>query len=174
MILKPISTSILFASLAACASSTPVAETGTPAPAATPAASASTSGDVVRWSGSLQPREARTGGLGPTGQAKAFGNVTLVSRGPERMAVEISLSTPLSGSTSLSWALIPGRCGSAAMPIVGFERFPVIEVSNNGRGQLNTEMALALPTSGSYHVNIYWPGGQQLSDVMTCGNLRKG
>lgn len=171
MILKPIFTSILAAALAACAASTPVTDTGTPDPSVRTSASAS--GESVRWSGSLQPAQQRTGGLGPTGQNKTFGNVMLVSRGPERMAVEISLSTPLQGSTSLSWALVPGQCGSAAMPLVGIERFPVIEVGNNGRGQLNAEMSLALPASGTFHVNIYWPGGQQLSDVMTCGNLRK-
>ena len=53
------------------------------------------------------------------------------------------------------------------------ERFPALDVGNNGRGQLDTEMALELPTSGAYHLNIYWETGQQLSDVMTCANLKQ-
>lgn len=170
MIFRPVSKSILLAGLAACAASTPVADTGTPAPATTGSV-----GESVRWSGTLQPREQRTGGLGPTGQNKTFGNVTLMSKGAERISIEISLSTPLQGATSLSWALVPGRCGSSALPVAQVGRFPVIEVGNNGRGQLSAEMALDLPASGAFHVNIYWPGGQQqANDVMTCGNLRRG
>ena len=116
----------------------------------------------------------RSGGLGPTGQNKAFGNVTLSTKGTGRTAISIALSTPLSGSAALNWGVLPGRCGSGTLPIVGIERFPAIDVGNNGRGQLDTEMALDLPTDGAYHVNIYWGAGQQISDVMTCANLRKG
>ena len=115
----------------------------------------------------------RSGGLGPTGQNKAFGNVSLSSKGAGRTAISISLSTPLSSSAALNWGVLPGRCGSGTLPIVGIERFPAIDVGNNGRGQLDTEMALDLPTDGAYHVNIYWAGGQQISDVMTCANLKK-
>ncbi len=158
--------------LASCASTTPVAGSGdvTPVPAS---AAGSAPGGAVRWSGSLQPTQQRTGGLGPMGQSKAFGTVSLASKGPERMVVNISLSTSLQSSTTLNWALLPGRCGSGSLPVVGVERFAVIDVGTNGRGQLTGEMALALPQSGAYHVNVYWTSGQQLSDVMTCANLRK-
>jgi len=157
--------------LAACATTKPVAGTGDTMP--TTSTSVSASDGSVRWSGSLQPTQQRTGQIAPTGQSKAFGNVMLASKGPERTSVSISLSTPLQNSTSLNWALLPGRCGSGAMPLVGIERFPVIEVGTNGRGQLNGEMSLGLPATGTYHVNVYWGTGQQLSDVMTCANLRK-
>jgi len=114
-----------------------------------------------------------SGGLGPTGQNKAFGTVKLSSKGTARAQVSITVSTPLSNAASLNWAVLSGRCGSGSLPLVGVERFPVIEVGNNGRGQLEGEMALDVPTSGTYHVNIYWGSGQQISDVMTCANLRK-
>jgi len=116
----------------------------------------------------------QTGGLGPTGQNKAFGNVRLSSKGTSRTAISITLSTPLSSAASLNWAVLPGRCGTGSLPLVGVERFPLIEVGNNGRGQLDGEMSLELPQNGTYHVNVYWSSGQQLSDVMTCANLRKG
>lgn len=155
--------------LAACATAKPVDDTSTPAPAR----SAGTSQSRIRWSGSLQPIQQQTGRLGPTGQNKAYGNVTLTSKGPERIDISISVSTPLQGSNTLRWALLPGRCGTGSLPLVGIEQFPVIEVSSNGRADFNGEMSLALPESGTYHVNIYWAGGQQLSDVMTCANLRR-
>ncbi|HZJ01454.1 MAG TPA: hypothetical protein VFD22_12400 [Gemmatimonadaceae bacterium] len=159
------------AAVAACASSKPVTDSA----AGVPTASVSTSGSAgpVIWSGSLQPMQQTSGGLGPTGQNKAFGSVRLSSKGTARTAISIQVSTPLSSAASLNWAMLPGRCGTGSLPLVGVERFPVIEVGNNGRGQLEGDMALELPESGTYHVNIYWGSGSQLSDVMTCANLRK-
>lgn len=159
----------LLLGLAACATAVPVTDSGS----ATPAGSVSAPGGSVRWSGSLQPTQQRTGGLGPTGQNKTFGSVMLTSKGPDRMAIMISLSTPLQNSTTLNWAMLTGRCGSGSLPLVGIEQFPVIDVGTNGRGQVNGEMALELPASGTFHVNVYWAGGRQLSDVMTCANLRR-
>lgn len=167
--LLSLQTSIL--TLAACATAKSSDDVGA-APSAS-VATAPSSGGVIKWTGSLQPMQQASGGLGPTGQNKAFGTVSLTSKGVERTAISISVSTPLSSSTTLRWAVLPGQCGTGSLPIVGVERFPQIDVGNNGRGQLNAEMALALPTNGSYHVNIYWGNGQQLSDVMTCANLRK-
>ena len=171
MNLKPLRAPVLLLGFAACATAKPVADTGAPTPSST--VSSGGSGGTIRWTGSLQPMQQRSGGLGPTGQNKAFGSVSLRSIGPERTAITISVSTPLQGSASLNWAILPGRCGSGTLPLVGIERFPVIDVGNNGRGQLDAEMSLGLPENGAYHVNIYWAGGQQLSDVMTCANLRK-
>lgn len=156
----------------ACASSKPTTDSA----AGVPTASVSTSGaptGPVTWTGSLQPMQQTSSGLGPTGQNKAFGTVKLTSKGTSRTAISITVSTPLSNAASLNWAVLPGRCGSGSLPLVGVERFPVIEVGSNGRGQLENEMSLELPQTGSYHVNIYWASGTQLSDVMTCANLRK-
>jgi hypothetical protein len=157
--------------LAACASAKPVADPAATAPTASVSTGAA-SGPVT-WTGSLQPIQQASSGLGPTGQNKAFGTVKLSSKGTARTAISISLSTPLTNAASLNWAVLPGRCGTGSLPLAGVERFPLIEVGNNGRGQLEGEMALELPASGTYHVNIYWASGQQLSDVMTCANLRK-
>jgi hypothetical protein len=168
---KTFCTPVVLMGLAACATAKPVNDAGAPAPVSSTVA---TSQSRIRWSGSLQPSQQRTGGLGPTGQNKVFGNVTLTSRGGERMGVGISLSTPLQTSTSIRWALLPGRCGTSSLPLAGMEQFPLIEVGTNGRGELNGEMPLALPESGAYHVNVYWEGqGIQLSDVMSCANLRR-
>ena len=157
---------------AACASSKPVTDSAASVPTASVSTNAATG--PVTWTGSLQPMQQTSGGLGPTGQNKAFGTVRLSSKGTSRAAISISVSTPLSNEASLNWAVLHGRCGSGSLPLVGVERFPVIEVGNNGRGQLDGEMSLELPQSGAYHVNIYWSSGTQLSDVMTCANLRKG
>jgi hypothetical protein len=43
---------------------------------------------------------------------------------------------------------------------------------SNGRGQIDGDVPLELPTSGSYHVDVFWSNGQDQADVMTCANLR--
>jgi hypothetical protein len=128
----------------------------------------------IRWSGNLQPTQQRTGEMAPTGQIKAYGTVSLVASptNQNRTRARITLSAPLQTPTALRWAILPDRCGSGSLPLVGFDHFPVLEVGSNGRGQLDTEVPMTIPTSGSYHVNIYWRG-QQLTDVMTCANLRR-
>jgi hypothetical protein len=126
------------------------------------------------WSGNLQPTQQRSGALVVTGQTKAFGSVRITpvdGSGMLRYRVAVTVSLPISVSTSVRWAILPERCGSGELPVIGFEQFPLIEVSSNGRGQLTTELPMQLTAGGSYHVNVYY-GGQQLDNVVTCGNLR--
>lgn len=127
------------------------------------------------WTGSLQPTQQRTGALAVTGQTRAFGSVKISpssSGNPNRLRVSLTVSLPVSAPMSVGWAVVPDRCGSGNLPIMGFEQFPLIEVSTNGRGQLDTELPMTLSAGSSYHVNIY-SGGQQLDNVVTCGNLKR-
>lgn len=163
-----------------CASSNTAAttETATAAPAEDSKSSASRQ---IAWSGSLQPMQERTGYAAPTKQQKAYGTVRLepTARDLNRTAVSIVISTPIQEPTMLRWAIVPGRCGSAALPVVGYEQFPMLEVGTNGRGQLNVELPLALPYDGVFHVAVYrgdqsQPGSARLQDVLTCANLKRG
>lgn len=126
----------------------------------------------TRWQGTLQATQGRTGMAAPTAQNKTTGSVSLTETGPDRTRVRMIVSTPLSASTALEWAILPGRCGSGTLPIAVVSRFPAIEISNNGRGELDQEIQLALPTSGTFHVNVY-RGGTQLNNVITCANLSR-
>jgi hypothetical protein len=113
--------------------------------------------------------------MAPSEIVKAYGTVllTVAANSPNRTRARVTLSAPVQSATELRWAIIPGRCGANSLPVIGFESFPVLEVGNTGRGQLDAEIPFTLPTDGQYHVNVYWQG-QQLSDVMTCGNLKLG
>ena len=125
------------------------------------------------WSGNLQPTQQRTGGLAVTGQNKAFGRVS-ISRSPgrlQRMHVKLSVSVPAQGAASYRWAVLPDRCGSGSLPLIGFDQFPLLDVSTNGQGQVDADLPLDLTPTGTYHVNVY-NGGQQLDNVVTCANLR--
>ncbi len=108
----------------------------------------------------------------PTSQNKTTGSVFLSQAGSNRTRARVTVSTDVRNASQMQWALVPGRCGSGALPMAGVERFPVIEIGSNNRGELDMEMPLTLPTSGSYHVNIY-NGGTQLNNVVSCANLTK-
>jgi len=147
-------------SLAACASGTQ---------------STTTSNEPARptWSGPLQPTQQRTGGLNVTGQIKAFGNVTIsASEGSlQRQHVYLTVAVPTTLSQQLRWAVLSGRCGNGDLALIGYDAFPLIDISSNGRGQVEADLPLNLDAEGSYHVNVY-NGGQQLENVLTCANLK--
>jgi len=108
----------------------------------------------------------------PTSQNKTTGSVFLSQAGSNRTRARVTVSTDVRNASQMQWALVPGRCGSGALPMVALQRFPVIEIGSNNRGEIDMEMPLTLPTSGSYHVNIY-NGGTQLNNVVSCANLIK-
>ena len=173
---------IVCGAVGACASAPPPAEPAAPAESTRPEAAAQPSAErQTTWSGSFAPMQERTGYAAPTKKNQAYGTIRLQpsARDLNRTKVNIVLSTPLQDPTQLRWALLPGRCGGATLPVVGYEHFPSLEVGTNGRGELTTEIPLAMPYEGSFHVNIYWgersqPGSARLQDVMTCANLRRG
>ncbi|MGK2935002.1 MAG: hypothetical protein ACSLFE_07125 [Gemmatimonadaceae bacterium] len=159
------------AALGGCASAPPVVETGT-ASTGDRAAALGAAATTIRYSGTLQPTQQRTGMAAPTAQNKAYGSVFLAQIGPSRMRVRMNVSTPIQSSRMLQWAIHTGRCGSGTLPIVGVERFPVLEVGTSGRADLDAEMPLTMPETGTFHVNVFL-GGQNLNNVLTCANLRR-
>lgn len=173
MHLRRISTGILtFAALAACSSAPPPVTTA-PAPSTASndrAAAMAAAGTPTRWQGTFQPTQQRTAMAAPTSQNKTTGSIFLAQAGPDRTRVRLTISTDLRNASQMQWAIVSGRCGSGALPIVPVQRFPVIEIGGNSRGELDMEMPLTLPTSGSYHANVY-NGGTQLNNVVTCANL---
>jgi hypothetical protein len=68
--------------------------------------------------------------------------------------------------------VLPGRCGTGSLPLLGFEQFPPLDVTSSGRGQMEVDISIPLPQSGTYHVNVYY-GGTELNNVLTCANLRR-
>jgi hypothetical protein len=129
---------------------------------------------VSEWTGSFQATQERTGVLAPTRLQQASGTVRLrpSARDPQRTSVSLVVSTPVQEPTSLRWAVLSGRCGAGSLPLLGFDQFAPLDVGSNGRGQLDVEIPLPLPQSGSYHVNVYL-GGTQLDNVLTCATLRR-
>ncbi|HKN65903.1 MAG TPA: hypothetical protein VJW73_06480 [Gemmatimonadaceae bacterium] len=160
---------LVLATVAACSTAT----SGGVA-ASTQANTRANNPQLLRWTGTFQPIQQQTGDLGPRSTNKVYGTVSL-SRPPENASgvhVRMELSTPLAESRQLHWAIFDGRCGSPSLPLLAIEQFPEMNVSNNGRGQLDADLPLALSTSGAYHVDVYWTTGHDQGDVMTCANVR--
>lgn len=130
---------------------------------------------ALRWTGSLLPTQGRTGEVQATAQHRASGTLAIdVPSTPtamQRAHVTMSIALPELAGNQLRWALLPDRCGSGDLPVIGFEQFPLLELSSNGRGELSVDLPLELIANNAYHINIY-NGGQQLTDVFACGNLR--
>jgi hypothetical protein len=132
----------------------------------------STDTGVERWTGSFVPLAQRTGSALPRGQHRTTGQVVMTTTPTERTRVSLSLTSAAHQGNSLRWALMPGGCGSAALPLLPQEQFPTLDVGGSGRGQLEIEMPIRLEYGNSYHVNIYEGFGTQLSNVVACANLR--
>jgi hypothetical protein len=171
---SPQALGVIVAALAACASGRQAAAVSASDASRANDASVLAESASVAWRGNLQPVQQQTGSISPRGNNRVFGTVVLTPArsSPNRMRARITVSTQLLTSARLRWALVGGRCGSADIPVTGVEQFPEIPVSSNGRGDIDTEVPVVMPTSGSYHVNIFWSNGSDVSDVMTCANLR--
>jgi hypothetical protein len=127
---------------------------------------------LIQWSGSFQAIQQQAGNAdAPRGRNNATGRIVLTSSSSNSLRARITLTGGASTSQYFHWALVTGRCGSPALPLLTVNQFPDISMSN-GRGQVDAEVPIALPTSGTYHVDVFWTNGQDQADVMTCANLR--
>jgi hypothetical protein len=131
---------------------------------------------ALRWSGSLLPTQGRTAEVQVTSQHRASGTLSIevpstLTNNMQRARVTLSIALPELAGNQLRWAVLPDRCGSGDLPMIGFEQFPLLEIGSNGRGELKVDLPLELIANNSYHINVY-NGGQQLTDVFACGNLR--
>lgn len=129
-------------------------------------------GTPARWQAYLKATHQRSGRLVTTVQNKATGSFFMSQAGHDRVRIRLTVSTSYHDGSDLNWAILPGRCGSNMMPIAPVEQFPIIEVSSNGRGEVDRVLPLTIANTGQYHVNVY-RGGTQLEHVLTCGNIVK-
>jgi hypothetical protein len=127
---------------------------------------------MLQWKGSFRNTVQQTSvGIGYRGLNVASGTVLLTAPDDRNMHVQIAVSGPSDQSGQLHWALAPGQCRSGSIPLMPVSTFPEIHMSQ-GRGDLDRTITIPLPTSGSYHVNIYTGEGSDESDVLTCAELK--
>jgi hypothetical protein len=135
--------------------------------------SANLTPQTAMWSASILPTTQNTGKAVQQQRTLINGEVTMVADKdyPTRTAVHITLGTPTTNST-VSWALVPDRCGSGDVPVLPMSVFSPIDVGPSGRGEVTTVIPFTLPTTGSYHVNIYGGNHADLSAVQACAQLK--
>jgi len=125
------------------------------------------------WSASIQPTNQNSGQATASRRTMINGDVTMVAdkNFPQRTQIHITLGTPNTTST-VSWALVPDRCGTGGVPVLPVSAFSPIEVGPSGHGEVTVVIPLVLPTDGSYHVDIYEGQRAELAAVQACAQLR--
>lgn len=156
-----------FGMLTACAKSTPVE--GAP----TPSSSVSTDGaSGARWTANLQSVNQNRGEVAQTSRDRSYGSATW-GQGAAPSLSNISLVFTYTGQErSLAWAILPGSCGTPALPIIAMSNFPELSIGGGGRAQVTTSLPLELPSNGVYHIDIYRDRRGGADALIACGNLR--
>jgi len=127
------------------------------------------------YEGSFRPIQQSSGGVGMRGSQRIFGDVKITFReSTDRSMVKLMINTSYQQSEILNWSVNPGRCGSGSVPVMPIAQFQGIEMTSNGRGELDIqEMQLAIPANANMvHVNVY-RGGTGLEHVIACSNMKQ-
>lgn len=135
------------------------------------AASGALSPSDIQWSGRFRAVQQQTSSIDPRGRNVASGTVVLTAQSATVTRARIDLSGPVEDSRQLHWAVAPGACLSGTIPLLAVNEFPDIDM-RRGHGQLDQTLPITLPTSGTYHVNVYTGDGSDESSVLTCAPLK--
>jgi hypothetical protein len=150
-----------------CASASPSTSAG-----ASPGSAQGMGPATMQWSGSFQATQQASGdALAARGRNNVTGRVMLRASSKNAINATLDLSDVPTSMSDVHWALVSGRCGSGAIPLLVVSEFPLLSVSN-GRAHVQGEVPLTLPTSGVYHVDAYRSNGADQSDVLACANLK--
>jgi len=148
-----------------------------PAPAPQPGSSASVgtySAGVKRWTATLNPSQSYSSTMAGSQHQNAHGRVELVvsPNSPNLTHVTLTVTVSAEPGSDLGWGVNPGPCGSSSPPVLSASMFRPIQTSANGQGSVDATIPFVLSEMATYHLNVYRRGGIQLSDVITCGELR--
>jgi len=100
--------------------------------------------------------------------------LTVSPNAPTLSHVILSVTIPVEpGLDVVGWGIIQGRCGSGNPTVLSPSSFPPIQIGMNGGGKVDLKIPFIIPDNGTYHVDVFRGSGNQLSDVLTCGELRR-
>jgi hypothetical protein len=131
---------------------------------------------VQRWIATLNPTQSYSATAVSSQRQNAYGRVelTVSPDNPTLTDVKLVVSVPARpGMDVVGWGLSQGRCGSGNPPVLPPSTFPPIQLSPNGRGTADAKLPFVISENGTYHVNVFRGTGTQLSDVITCGEVRR-
>ena len=128
---------------------------------------------LLQWTGRFQATQQQTGDVATHAMNQTTGLVTLTAAGPNQTRVQLTVSGPMLDPVQLPWAMASGACRSGSIPLMAVAQFPEITMSN-GRGELDAVFSMPMPTTGTYHVNVYNGSTSDESGVMACAELKLG
>lgn len=71
------------------------------------------------------------------------------------------------------WHIHTGSCAKGGGVFGGGKSYTPITIDDKGNGSSKATLAVALPDSGSYYVNIH-ESGTNMGKIVACGDLAKG
>ena len=126
----------------------------------------------LQWTGRFRPTEVQTGDVAYHPSNQVTGSVTLTAPAANQTHVRLTVEGPMTDPDREPWSVSPGPCHSGTIPLLTVAQFPEITMSN-GRGTLDVTFSMTLPTSGTYHVNVYNSGSTaDESGVWACAELK--
>ncbi len=153
--------------IAGCAQSTPV--DGAP----TPSASASAGGAAgARWTANIQSVTQSRGEVVQTTRDRSYGNATWMHGAAPSLSNIDLVFTYTGQERTLSWAILPGSCGTPALPVIPMSNFPEMNVGGGGRAQVTASLPIVLPEGGTYHIDVYRDRRGGTDALIACGNMR--
>jgi hypothetical protein len=131
---------------------------------------------MKRWIGTLNPMRSYNATAVASQRQNAYGRVelTVSPNSPTLTHVTLTVSLPNEPGLDLAgWGLSDGRCGSGNPSVLSPSMFPPVQLSASGKGTVDAKIPFIIPENGSYHVNVFRRTGTQLTDVITCADLRR-
>ena len=114
------------------------------------------------WMGSLEGKE----GMKTTGSAMMM--ATSDGKATE-VTIELKGETP---NGTRPWHVHTGTCAKGGPPLGGMKPYPPISLDAKGNGVSKATLAITVPDSGSYNVNIH-ESATNMSKIVACGDLKK-
>ena len=148
----------------ACSGAVPVQGAADPASAS--------SSDGPRWTATIQTVRQDRFNHPDSIRDKSYGSAQW-ARGDGPAQSKVNLVFTYAGSErDLSWAILFGNCGTASLPVIPRSSFPELDVSGGGSARVSAALAVELPTSGAYHIDIYKNRHGGAESVVGCGDLK--
>lgn len=150
--------------LTACSKTVPVE--GAPRP------SASVSPGERTWTTTIQQVDQSRFNAPDSTRDRSHGSAQW-SRGDGPTLSRVNLVFQYGGTErDLSWAILFGNCGNASLPVLPLSAFPELDVTGAGRARFDATLSVELPTSGTFHIDIYKNRQGGAESLVGCGNLK--
>jgi hypothetical protein len=115
-----------------------------------------------RWNGTLAvPQEM-------AGVIQIRGSASLAAEGSQSVAA-IEIHNATRGGVH-PWHVHLGRCGSGGAILGDASAYPLLKVGGDGKAEQSAKLAVPLPYSGEYSVNVH-ASAANMGTVVACSNL---